>query len=77
MDPLHFPEDLLGDLAVGGVPLPAGAQLHEVMDLAQIPREQDAFPEGEGKDVLGLAGEIPGDGLVGRPAPASCTRRRR
>lgn len=41
MDPLDFLEDLLGDVAVGDVPLLGGTKLHEVKDLPEVPGEPD------------------------------------
>jgi hypothetical protein len=37
VDPLDLGENLLGDVAVGDVSLLGGAQLDEVVDLAEIP----------------------------------------
>jgi len=39
--PLDFLEDLLGDVAVRDVPLLRGAQLDEMVDLAEVPGELD------------------------------------
>ena len=64
MDPLDFLEDLLRNVSVRDVALSRGAQLDEVMDLAEIPGEQGALAEGQGKDVMGFPGEIPRDGLI-------------
>jgi hypothetical protein len=58
VDPLDFLEDLLGDVAVGDVPLLGGTQLHEVVDLPQVPGEQDPLPERQGQDVLRLPREV-------------------
>jgi len=41
MHPLDFLEDLLGDVAVRDVALLGGAELDEVVDLPQVPGEQD------------------------------------
>ena len=41
MHPLEFLEDLLGDVAIGDVALFGGAELDEVVDLPQVPGEQD------------------------------------
>jgi hypothetical protein len=39
VDPFDFLEDLLGDVAVRDVPLLGGAELHEVVDLPEVPGE--------------------------------------
>ena len=55
MDPLDFLEDLLGDVAVRDVALLGGAELDEVVDLPQVPGEQD-HRSGTVKRVLASKG---------------------
>ena len=54
----------MGDASVGLVALARGAELDEVMDLAQVPGEEGALLVRQGEDVLGLSREVCGDGRV-------------
>ena len=44
LDAIQLPEDLVGDSSVGLVALARGAELDEVMDLAQVPGEERTLP---------------------------------
>src|SRR5579864_6710539 len=63
----HPPEHLLGDPAVVGMALRRGAQLAQVIDLAEVRPEIPPQAEGERHDVLGeRRAELPLEQAVGR-----------